>query len=256
MIIAHALNLMSSLKCLHANNINVSSSVSTELSAIIDQNLLMQEISLGDNLLENGLIQIAQSCSRLMNLKVLELAHNQISPMQVVNLVLVVNKCSSLELLSLGGICMSINESIYFNVFRIHNKAFYKGMHRSPNVPTEGKLFSNVFQMCSEILRTKMCQALILNYDSLLNIYLYWNVYISFQHRDKFNQTAENSTGKALIVQETKENLSQIDSKVMVSSLKIIRRLKVVNLEDNNINEDAAIQLADHLYCNNVLEQL
>ena len=257
MIIAQALIPMSTLKCLHANNINVSSSVSTELSAIIDQNLLMQEISLGDNLLENGLIQIAESCSRLMNLKVLELAHNQTSPMQVVNLASAVNTCSSLELLSLGGICISVNESLYLNVFRIYNKAFYKGMHRSSNVPKERKLFSNVFQMCSEILRTKMCQALILNYDSLLyQIYLYWNVYISFQHRDKFNQTTENSTNNALIVQETKENLSQIDSKVMVSSLKIIRRLKVVNLEDNNINEDATIQLADHLYCNNILEQL
>ena len=257
MIIAQALILMSTLKCLHANSINVKSSVSTELSAIIDQNLLMQEISLGDNLLENGLIQIAESCSRLMNLKVLELAHNQISPMQVVNLVSAVNECSSLELLSLSGICMSINESIYLNIFRIYNKVFYKGLRRSSNVPTEGKLFSNVFQMCSEILRTKMCQALILNYDSLLNqIYIYWNVYISFQHRDEFNQTTENSTNNALIVQETKENLSQIDSKVMVSSLKIIKRLKVVNLEDNNIDDDAAIQLADHLYCNNVLEQL
>ena len=257
MIIAQALILMSSLKRLHANSINISSSVSTELSAIIDQNLLIQEISLRDNLLENGLIQIAESCSRLMNLKVLELAHNQTSPMQVVNLASAVNKCSSLELLSLGGICMSINESIYLNVFRIYNKAFYNGMHRSSNVPTEGKLFSNVFQMCSEILRTKMCQALILNYDSLLNvIYLYCNVYISFQHRDKFNQTIENSTNNELIVQETKENLSQINSKVMVSSLKIIKRLKVVNLEDNNIDEDAAIQLADHLHYNNVLKQL
>ena len=86
----------------------------------IDQNLLMQVISLGDNLLENGLIKIAESCSRLMNLKVLELAHHQTSPTQVINLVSAVNKCSSLELLSLSGICMNVNESIYLNVFIKH----------------------------------------------------------------------------------------------------------------------------------------
>ena len=259
MVIAQSLKAKSSLNQLCARNINVTSTVSSEISAIIDQSLSMQEILLGDNLLETGMIQIAESCSRLTKLKVLEFTHNHVCPARVVYLASIINKCSSLELLSLGGICMSVNESIYINVFRIHNKLFCKDIDKICNLPNEGKLVNNEFLMCSEILRAEMCQTLLLSYDCLLNwIYLYCNISIGYQHRDKFNQITdhENSTKFELIAKVAKENLSHIDSKAMMTSLQISRTLKVINLEDNNINEDAATELAGHLHCNNILEQL
>ena len=77
--------------------------------------------------------------------------------------------------------------------------------------------------------------------------------YISYQHKNKFY---ENEVNYELFSQEAKQRLSQIDSKAMISSLQIIRTLKVINLENNNIDEDAATELAGHLHCNNILEQL
>ena len=254
MTIAQSLIVMSSLKHLHASDINVTSTVSTELSAIIDQNLSMQEVTIDNNLLENGLIQIAESCSRLTNLKVLELSYNHIIPREVVNLASTVNKCSSLELLSLGGICMSVNENIYLSISRINNILLCKD--QSCNIPKAKTMLNNELQICSEMLKIKMCQTSRMNYEHLNFMYLYWNVFINYYHIDKFKQKAEHSINHKVIVQEANENLSQIDSKAMMSSLEIIRTLRVINLENNNIDKDGATELAGHLHCNNILEQL
>ena len=247
MVIVQALQVKSSLKFLYAYGINITSTVSEELSSVIDHNRSLKELSLSNNYLENGLIQIAESCSGLANLKLLELSHNCISPTQVVKLASIVSKCNSLEALSLGGICFSVDESLYLNVCRIRNQL----PEQLSNSSTQGMLLDKCLY---ELLRMKKCQLSSLHYDRLSWIYQYWYVYISYQHKDKFNQWS--NTDYDLITQEAKQKLSQIDSKVMMSSLQIIGTLKVINLENNNINEDAATELAGHLRFNNTLEQL
>ena len=244
MIIAQAFKVTSSLKLLYACGINVTSTVSEELSSIIDHNLLLEELSLGDNLLENGLIHIAESCSRLINLKLLEFSHNCISPTQVVNLASLVSKCSSLEALSLGGICLSVDENLYLNVYRVCNH-----LHKElSNSLTQGMLLNKYL---SDLMRMKICQFSLRNYDFLSVTYQHWYLYISYQHKEKF---IGNNTDYDLV--EAKQKLLHIDSKAMISSLQIIRTLKVINLENNNIDEDAVTELAGHLCCNNTLEQI
>jgi len=70
------------------------------------------------------------------------------------------------------------------------------------------------------------------------------------------DQNVWSESDYQLIVQNTEQKLSQINSKAMMLSLQIIKALKVINLESNNIDEEAAPELAAHLHCNNVLEQL
>ena len=248
MVIAQALKSISSLKFLYAYGINVTSAVSEELSSVIEHNLSMEELSLGDNLLEDGLIQIVDSCSRLTSLKLLELSHNCISPTQVVNLTSIVSKCNSLKALSLGGTCLSVDESLYLNVSRTFE--FVTG---KDTVNNEEQICNHRIYIFSDLLRIILCRELSLNYQNLSVVYQYDFKCIGYQHKNLFY---ENKLDWELFSQEAKQKLSQIDSKAMISSLQIVRTLKVINLENNNIDEDAATELAGHLHCNNILEQL
>ena len=248
--ITQALKTSSSLKYLYAFGISVTFTVSEELSSVIDHTPSLEELSLGSNLLQNGLIQITESCSRLTNLKLLELSHNCICPTQVVKLASTLSKCNSLEVLSMGGICLSVDENLYLNISRIYDQVLAMDTR---NLVNKGERFyKDIFYILSELLRsiTELTQY---NYQYLYMMYDYDSVYISYQHKNKLS---ESKVECELFLQEAKQKLSQIDSKAMISSLQIIRTLKVINLENNNIDEDAATELAGHLHCNNILEQL
>ena len=153
----------SSLKFLYAYGINVNSTISEDLSSVIEYNLSMEELVLGDNQLENGLIQIAESCSRLTSLKLLELSHNCISPTQVVNFASTVSKCNSLEALSLGGICLSVDENIYLNISRIYEIHVYV----TDTINNEEQVGYYKFYIFSELSRMIFCRALSFNYQHL-----------------------------------------------------------------------------------------
>ena len=253
-VIAQALKVTSSLKRLYAHSINITSTVSEELSSVIDLNLLLENISIRDNLLENGLLQIVESCSNLKYLKILELSHNCISPAQVVNLASIISKSNSVEVLSFDGICLNVNESLYLNVWRTCNT---KICNEARNSLMQEKMFLDKrMQLCCELMRWRICQTPLLHYGYSNFVYQYWKIYISYQHRSKFDDIIENNVDYKNIVQGAKQKLLQVNSKAMMSSLQIIRKLKLINLENNNIDEDAAMELAGHLHCNNVLEQL
>jgi len=57
-------------------------------------------------------------------------------------------------------------------------------------------------------------------------------------------------------IQKSKENLSQVDAATNVYFLPVISKLKVLDLEQSNVNEVAAFELAALLRYNGVLEQL
>ena len=253
-VIAQALKVTSSLKRLYAYAINITSTVSFELSSVIDRNVSLKGILLSDNLLENGLLQIVECCSKLSNLEVLVLSHNCIIPTQVVNLTSIISKSNSIKLLSLDGICLNVNENLYLNVCRICST---KICSEASNSLTQEKLFvDKKVQLCCELMRIRLCQLSLLHYDYLNYVYRYWNVYISYQHKKKFDEIIVNNTECDNIVQGAKQKLLQVNSKAMMSSLQIIKTLRVITLENNNIDEDAATELAGHLHCNNTLEQL
>ena len=253
-VIAQALKVTSSLKHLYAYAINITSDVSVELSSVIDHNVSLKGILLSDNLLGNGLLQIVECCSTLNSLKVLELSHNCISPTQVVNLASIVSKSNSIESLSLDGICLNASENLYLNVCTI---CYTKICNEARNSLTQEKLFvDKKVQLCCELMRMRICQISLLHYDYLNYVYKYWSVYISYQHKKKFDEIIVNNTECKNIAQGAKQKLLHKNSKAMMSSLQIIKTLKVINLENNNIDEDAATELAGHLHCNNILEQL
>ena len=110
--------------------------------------------------------------------------------------------------------------------------------------------------ICCELLRMIATQDFLLNYDTLHLSYIYEYVHISYHYADILCNAFVNRTEFKSIVHEASKKVSQINSKAMISSLPIIQTLKAINLENNNMDEEAAKILADHLKYNNILEQL
>ena len=249
--ICHELMHIKTLKYFHACRINATATVTKELKMVIDNNTSLEEISLSDNLLETGLIEIMESCRKLTGLKLLELSHNCISPSHVIDLVSTVNKFSSLQSLSLGGITLNIYENLYLSVFK---KAYT--FKEGNDILFNNKQHTIVEYVCCELLKMITTQDFLLNYDTIHLSYIYEYVHVSYQYEDIFNKIFVNRTECKSIIQEANRKISQIDSKAMITSLLIIKTLKVINLENNNIDEEASQILAGHLQCNNILEQL
>ena len=248
--VLNALKNIETLQYFHASGVSVTASITKQLKKVIDKNQLLEELSLSDNSLEAGLIEVAESCNKLTRLKLLELSHTSISPTQVVNLVSIISKSNSLESLSLGGITLNAIKNVYINILNEKACTF-----KRVNIPSNKD--SKVTEVvCYELLKLKTIRDFLLNYDWIYLSYSYEYVHISYQYEDIFHKLFKNGTEYKTILQETKKKLSQIDSKAMLSSLQVIRTLKVINLENNNIDEDAATELAGHLHCNNILEQL
>ena len=243
----NALKNIKTLRYFHASGVSITARITKQLKEVIDNNQLLEEFSLSDNSLESGLIEIAESCSKLTGLKLLELSHTSINSTQVVNLASVISKSNSLESLSLGGITLSAIKNLYVNIF---NKKACTFMQVNNN---SGKVIEFA---CYELLKMKTIRDFLLNYDWIYLSYSYEYVHISYLYEDIFHKLSKNKAEYKTVLQGTKKKLSQIDSKGMISSLQIIRTLKVINLENNNIDEAAATELAGHLHCNNILEQL
>ena len=126
-VILKALKNNSQLKYLFLSNNYMSNYYSTEspskeLVSVIKNNPLITKLWLGDNMLQNGLIEIAVSCNSLANLQVLELSHNGISPQEVGSLASAVVNITSLQALIFSGLVLSITERLYSGVIQ-----FYKG---------------------------------------------------------------------------------------------------------------------------------
>ena len=250
-------SLTNPLKFLHACSINitVTAEVTEAVEKVINRNQLLEEISICDNIFKTSLIHIVKSCNKLLNLKLLELSHNCISPQSVIDLASSVSECKSLESLSLGGICLSVSQNIHLNVRTLHGHTCAT-KEKGNRLVNDQQSYMTIGFACYEILKMKIIRELMVNYEWIYLSYIYECVYINYQIEDIINKITKNRMKYEVIVQQAKQNLSQIDSKTMMSLLSITETLKAINLENNNIDENAAIKIAEHLELNVLLEQL
>ena len=253
-VLVQELKRLKCLVCFNVWSINIESAVAEDLISVIENNTSLMKISLGDNFLENSVLKIALSCSGLRNLNVFEISNNCVSYTELTNLAETLNMFISLTSLSIGGITLSSDENVYLNfsrIIKVCNRTYTKASDIA--IQKQNQNNSKKFGiLCSELLRMQRNRVFLINYNAQhINHY----TYISYQHKDKFNQIQNENSYKNFAGGAVKK-LSHIDSKTMMSSLQIIRTLRVINLESNNVNEDAATELACQLDCNNILEQL
>ena len=249
-IVLQAIATISNLNTLWLEDNLLSEEMSGHLSLAISNNESLGRVILLDNMLQTGLIKIAEACNRLSNIQQLQLAHNCIAPSKVVELTSIITQNTSLETVLLGGITFNAAECFHYNI----NEVLQKIAITSYNNNTDYVLASNHFT-CLEVIYLEMLRKQIDNdtkcmTDNHININAKnFNFIQKIHHYFKSHITE-------IMIQEAKQKLAQLDAKEMISSLYILEKVKVIDLENNNIGEDASFEIATALHFNNLLEQL
>ena len=250
-VILQAMITISNLTTIWLEDNLLSEQMSDDLSLVISTNKSLENLILLDNILKTGLIKIVKACNKLSNIKVLQLAHNCIVPSKVVELTSLITQNTSLERVMLGGITLNAAESFHLNV----NAALHKTDITSYCNITSCVISSN---HCTslEVIYLEMLRKQIDNTRKCLNDE---SVYINaknFSFVQKIYHYYEHKNNTQLKIQQVKQKLEQVDAQKVISSLCILEKVKVIDLENNNIDEDASFELATALHSNNVLEQL
>ena len=213
------------------------------MNEIIKKNFLITELWLGGNMLQQGLLDIVESCKNLAYLKVMEVSYNYINATEVANLALLVSKISSLKVLMFDGIVLNIKERLHFGaVFQFYD--------------TSKQINGNDDELleitCLEMWRLQFANRIKFCYD--VRNYFSTDL-VATQVMDFY--TKLNSWPLLSIVKNSKLTLSSLDAAKMIGSLySIIKTAKVLDLGYNNIEKEAANKLAEVLKSNIVLEQL
>ena len=252
-IIATGLLSLGTLTCLQIDGTYIDSAVLESLKSVIAKNTSLKYISLSDNLLKESLLEFTQACINLSKLHLLNISSNCISPKVAPNLATNLNKCSNLKALLLGCIVLDFYDKIVLNTSQ-HYAKLPANLSLGPQDEVECKN-SLVGILCFEIIKIQFMEYFVENHDMLY--WQYANILFNFSYCvNFFNDIINHKSSERQIAQEAKHKLSQIDAKAMISSLQIIKTLKVINLENNGIDEDAAAEFAGHLHFNFILEQL
>ena len=249
-VIFQSIATLSKLKSLWLGSSSLTVEMCSDLSLAIGKNKSLEKLNLNDNMLETGLIKVAEACNKLSNMQVLQLAHNCIIPSKVVELTSIITQNTSLETVLFGGITLNAAECFHYNT----NEVLHKTSVISYNNTSQVISFDH--GMCLEVMYLEMLRSQIVDDIKCMNdIPIYLNAK-NFSFVQKVFHYFENNNIFLISTQEVKQKLAQLDDKKMISSLYILEKVKVIDLANNNIDEDASFELTTALHSNNVLEQL
>ena len=248
--ILRALQVVSSVAVLHLGNMDMSDDVVTDLILAINNSPLLKELNLCGNLLSNGLIEIAQACKKQKYLTALAIQCNSVVPSALTELAQVINTINTLEVLFMGSLTLNSNVK-YINNVGLYLEKSYSHFH-TLGVTSVAKC-QKIESLNYELQRHKI-SGFVKVYQDI--DYLSLNCADSVVVNELFDSSLIEKCDFLATFQKTKQILSQIDAAAVIYVLPIISRVKVVDLEQSNIDEVAAFELAALLRCNSVLEQL
>ena len=249
-LILQALKSITHLRILALSNNLLHDSV-TELTAteLLSNNPLITELFLGGNMLQNQIIDITRSSNSLKDLQVMELSHNNVNPMNIIHLVSLVTNANMLQVLLISGLILNIKERFHVSVFQFYDANKQRSVLQNNSNSSEN---TKLEIFCLEVWRLQFAGRVKLNYESQ-NYFPTNNITMQAIPIDM----NLNFISVLSIAKLGEQKLSKLDATNLIFSLSsIIKALKVLDLGYNNINNEAAVQLATALKCNNVLEQL
>ena len=247
-VIPQAIATLSNLTFLWLEDNLLSEEVSDDLLLAVKRNRSLRQLILLDNMLQTTLIHISKACNELNSIKVLQLAHNCIIPSKVVELTSIITHSTSLQRVLLGGVTLNAAECFHYNINEVQQKIHHYNSTRC--------LESSSFNTSLEVIYLEMLRKQVDNDKKCFNdnpIYLNAK---NFNFAQKIHHYFKDNSFYKTNGQEAKEKLAQINASKMISSLYILEKVKVIDLENNNIDEDTSFELATALHSNNVLEQL
>jgi len=245
--IFRALQVVSSVTTLHLGYMNMSDDVVTDLVLAINNSPFLKELNLCGNLLSKGLIEITQACKRsLKYLIAFNVQWNSVDPSAIPNLMLVIGTINILEVLLMGGLALTSNEKSIDNLC-LHLEKLYS----ASNMTSVAKCHM-VEVLNYELQQHKISSNIKANCDSDYTLFNYTDAVVV---SELFDSCLTGKPGLASF-QKAKQKLLRVDAVTIVYLLPVISKLKVLDLEQSNVDEVAAFELAALLGCNSVLEQL
>ena len=247
-IILRALQTVSSIVTLHLSYMEMTDKVVADLVEMINNNPLLEELHVAGNLLSSGLTDVIDACKRSVSkLIALDIRCNLVDPSKISDMASLISGIDTLEVLCIGGLVVSDNEKFFMNCMlklkQINTPS------REINLNKEDEILEI---LTSESERETIQNYIKMNYDFDYTLYNQPDPMINL-----FNGHLVNKYNYLNIrLQRAKQSLSQVDAASIVYFLSIISKLKVLDLEQSNIDEVAAVELGAILICNDVLEQL
>ena len=247
-----AIATLSNLTTLWLEDNLLSEQMSDDLSLAISSNKSLEILVLLDNNLQTGLIEIVKACIKLGNIEVLQIAHNHITSGKVIELTSIITQITSLERVLLGGMTLNAAECFHFNISEVLHKI------EVPSYCSNTTSIISSYDYCTslEVIYLEMLRKQIDNAKKCVNDICTYVDRKNFNFSEKICQYFEHTNITKFTSQQVKRKLEQINAKKMISSLCMLGKVKVIDLENNNIDEDASFELATALHSNNVLEQL
>ena len=245
-----AIATLSNLTTLWLEDNLLSEQMSNDLSVAISSNKSLETVILLDNMLQTGLIDVVKACNKLSNLKVLQLAHNCIIPSKVVEMTSIITQNVSLERVLLGGITLNAAECFHININEVLHRTDMTSYYNNTCCVT------SIHCASLEVIYLEMLRKQIDNTRKCYDVPIICLNSKNFWFPQKIYHYFEHASITQLKIQEAKCKLAQVDAKKIIYSLCILEKVKVIDLENNNIDEDASFELATTLHSNNVLEQL
>ena len=248
--IIQSIKTISNLTSLLLGDSLLSKEMSDDLSLVVARNKSLEELKLVNNMLQSGLIKIAKACNKLTNIQVLQLAHNCIIPSKLVELVSVIAQNTSLKTILLGGVTLNAAESFHLNISEIAHKADLTNCYNTNHIiPSNVCVFLEIIYL--EMLRKQISN----DTKCFDNAPVHMNAK-NFNFAQRLQCYFEENDITQLKTHDANQKLAQIDAKKMISSLHILEKVKIIDLENSNIDEDASFALTTALHSNKVLEQL
>ena len=247
----------SQLQSLVINDSNLTVAAVSGLLATLHHNHTILDLWLGDNNLQNGLLNITEHCSMLPNVESLELSHNTCSISDVANLASHISNIASLKVLIFGGIILNSKEYFYIRFFTVFGQLQYstvEDIYSMSELVEVVTLEMQKYLLGSYIKYICTCKLRLFSFTQS-TLYCHVNTYkIVYAIEQWFKCTTATALSAA---KSSLQNLLRVESEVIVSTLSnSIKTLVVLDLEYSNIGGDAATKLAEGIQCNNVLEQL
>ncbi|XP_065914696.1 protein NLRC5-like isoform X2 [Dysidea avara] len=249
--ILRALQVMSSLTTLHLGHMDMPDNVVTDLVLAINNNPLLKELNICGNLVSNSLIEIVQACkASLKYLIALDIQWNSVNPSAVTELAQVTGTINTLEVLFMGGLTLNSAEK-YFDNLVLYLEKSYSHLHLLD--VTSVKKCQKIESLNYELQRHKISSYIKVNHETDYSLFNCTDAFVFIELYDLYLIKKHDFLST---FQKVKQILLQVDAATTIYLLPVISKLRVLDLEQSNIDEVAAFELAALLGCNSVLEQL
>ena len=254
------------LKSIDLRNNNITEKAAVALASVISSNPELEKVYLGNNQLQLGVIKIAKACESISSLKVLDLQNNQITDKAAVALTAAMKSNNLLEKLWLSGNHLGSSVIMVVNALREISTIKDLDLNNSKNRNIE-----LAFALESVIKWNKSMERLLLS-DNSLNDHGVIEIALSLCNASKLrcidlrnnNITEKAAEALACIISSNPEleelylgnNHLHIGAIKIAAALESISSLKVLDLQNNDIPDEAGNALVAAIKSNIFLQKL